>query len=200
RSPTDSGCRSCSSSRLSTSGSPASLAISRGPASASSPMILTISASPAPYSSTRQLTSSSAVAATCGPACERSSASSASTRSPAARASSPAAIGSPLFCPRVLHGEGDSRRRVRRLEHLATAQVHVYPARQARVEAAHGAHDVDALEVLLGVLLEDRRVLHRVLVRPRRPVDVADAAVPRSGRIRVVVRDLAVPDHHVVRQ
>ena len=50
------------------------------------------------------------------------------------------------------------------------------------------------------VLLEDRRVLHRVLVRARRPVDVADAAVPRRGRVRVVVRDLPVPDHHVVRQ
>src|SRR5690348_427124 len=103
-----SGCRSCTSSRLSTSGSATSLSMSSG---ASSPTISVILASPAPYSSTRQPTSSSAVAATCGPACDRSSASSASTRSPAAWASSPAAIGPPLFVPwRVLHGEGDSRR------------------------------------------------------------------------------------------
>src|SRR6266487_767976 len=91
-----SGCRSCTSSRLSTSGSATSLSISFGPDS-SSPTISVIRASPAPYSSTRQLTSSSAVAATCGPACDRSSESSASTRSPAAWASSPAAIRTLLF-------------------------------------------------------------------------------------------------------
>src|SRR5690349_8939198 len=81
-----SGCRSCTSSRLSTSGSATSLAISSGSDSAT---ISVMAASPAPYSSTRQLTSSSAVAAACGPACARSSASSASTRSPAASASWP---------------------------------------------------------------------------------------------------------------
>src|SRR5690242_4784754 len=96
-----SGCRSCTSSRLSTSGSATSLSISfgPGPSPSSSPTISVILASPAPYSSTRQPTSSSAVAATCGPARDRSSASSASTRSPAAWASSPAAIGPP--CSRV---------------------------------------------------------------------------------------------------
>ncbi len=41
------------------------------------------------------------------------------------------------------------------------------------------------------VLLEDRRVLHRVLVGTRRAVDVARARVPRRRRVRVVVRDLA---------
>src|SRR6266568_1820881 len=84
-----SGCRSCTSSRLSTSGSATSLSISFG---SSSPTISVILASPAPYSSTRQLTSSSAVAATCGPACDRSSESSASTRSPTASASWPSAM------------------------------------------------------------------------------------------------------------
>src|SRR5580700_10695705 len=181
-------------------------------------MILTISASPAPYRSTRQLTSSSAVAATCGPACDPSSASSASTRSPAFCASWPAAIRTPSFVSRPppgakkaeeasgtmalagLYCQCHASGRVRRLEHLAAAEVHVHAARQAWVEAAHGAHDVDALEVVRRVLLEDRRVLHRVLVGPGRPVGVADAAVPRRGRVRVVVRDLPVPDHHVVRQ
>ena len=96
----------------------------------------------------------------------------------------------------LLHGLGECAV----LSTLPLAQVHVDPARQARVEAAHGAHDVDALEVVRGVLLEDRGALHRVLVRPRRAVDVAGVGVPGRGRIGVVVRDLAVPDHHVVRQ
>src|SRR5712691_2499089 len=207
-----SGCRSCTSSKLSTSGSATSLSSMLGPDPSpfSAPRMETICASPAPYSSTRQLTSSSAVAATCGPACDRISASSASTRSPAAWTSWPAAIDPPQlalalipgpFTPDPpLHREGHSRRRVRRLEHLAAAQVHMHPARQARVEAAHRAHDVDALEGVRRVLLEDRRVLHRVLVRPGRPVAIPHAAVPRRGRVRVVVRDLPVPDHHVVRE
>ena len=58
--------------------------------------------------------------------------------------------------------------RVHLLQHLALAEVHVHAARQARVEAAHGPHDVDALEVV------ERRsprrsgvFMHRVLVRAR---------------------------------
>src|SRR2546429_4794262 len=58
--------------------------------------------------------------------------------------------------------------RVHPLDHLAlagpTSEVHVHPAGQARVEAADSPHDVDALEVVGLVLLEDRGVLHRVLV------------------------------------
>ncbi len=73
-------------------------------------------------------------------------------------------------------------------------------AGQARVEAAHRAHDVDALELVRPVLLEDRRVLHRVLVGAGRAVDVARAGVPGRGRIGVVVGDLAVADDDVVRQ
>ena len=42
--------------------------------------------------------------------------------------------------------------------------------------------------------------LHRVLVRARRAVDVARVGVPRRRRVRVVVGDLAAPDHHVVRE
>ena len=81
---------------------------------------------------------------------------------------------------------------------LPLAGVHVHAAGQARIERAHRAHDVDALEVLGAVLLEDRRVLHRILVRARRPVDVARARVPRRRRVGLVVGDLAVADHHVV--
>ena len=80
------------------------------------------------------------------------------------------------------------------------AEVHVHAAGQAGVEAADRAHDVDALEVLGAVLLEDRRVLHRVLVRARRPVHVTRAGVPRRRRVGLVVGDLAVADDHVVRE
>src|SRR5258707_14123704 len=62
-----------------------------------------------------------------------------------------------------------------------SAEVHVHPARKARVEGTHCPHDVDALEVLGLVLLEDRRVLHRVLVGSRGPVDVPDTPVPGGG-------------------
>src|SRR5690349_21317005 len=90
-------------------------------------------------------------------------------------------------------------RRMTLFDHLAVAEVHVDAARQARIEAAHRAHDVDALEVVLAVLLEDRQALHRVLVRARRAEAVARARVPRRRRIRMVVRDLLVADHQVMR-
>ena len=93
---------------------------------------------------------------------------------------------------------GHRRRVVHRLQGLSGAEIHVHAARQARVEAAHRAHDVDALEVVRRVLLEDRRVLHGVLVRAGRAVHVAHARVPRRRRVRVVVRDLAALDDHVV--
>src|SRR5206468_1685040 len=59
---------------------------------------------------------------------------------------------------------GAEHRRVSLLEHLAVAEVHVDPARQAGIEAADRPHDVDPLEVVAAVLLEDRQPLHRVLV------------------------------------
>src|SRR4029453_11456665 len=110
----------------------------------------------------------------------------------------PGASGAPLqpFLGCVQHG-----RRVHFFKHPAAAEIHMDAAGQTRIEAAHGAHDVDAFELLPGrVFLEDRGVLHRVLVRPGRAVDVARVRVPRRRRIRVVVRDLAVADYHVVRE
>src|SRR5215204_1528596 len=86
------------------------------------------------------------------------------------------------------------------LDDLAIAHVHVDPAGQARIEAAHGTHDVDALEVVGAVLLEDRHAGHRVLVRARRPEGVGRRPVPRRRRVWMVVCDLAVPDHEVVRE
>src|SRR6266700_1460795 len=74
---------------------------------------------------------------------------------------------------------GAEHGRVGELQRLPVAEVGVDAAGQAGVEAAHRPHDVDALEVVRPVLLEDGRVLDRVLVGPGRAVDVARARVPR---------------------
>src|ERR1700728_4327475 len=239
RSSTSSGCRSCSSSRLSTRGSSASLCSITTPGSPCSRSTATMWLSPSPYRPTSSRTSSSAA----GPASlavpERSAASSSSTRAPTSR--TPLISLSPSRCvepggapantslasggglasvpvvraaddgdwagqnagpgrPRALGRQRHRHRRMHLVQHLAVAEVHVHPAGQARGEAAHGAHGVDGLELVRRVLLEDRRVLHRVLVGSRRAVDVADAGVPRGRRVRVVVRDLPAADDHVVRQ
>src|SRR5438105_1284845 len=68
---------------------------------------------------------------------------------------------------------GSEHRRVGELQGLALAQVDVHAAGQAGVEAANRPHDVDALELVGPVLLEDRRVLDRVLVGARGAVLVA---------------------------
>ena len=59
-----------------------------------------------------------------------------------------------------------------RLQDLAIAQVHVHAARQAGIETANRAHDVDALELVGAIFFEDRRVLNRVFVWSRRSVDI----------------------------
>src|SRR5437879_2596608 len=83
---------------------------------------------------------------------------------------------------------------------LALAQVHVHTAGQARVEATYGPHDIDALESVGTVLLEDRRILHGILVWSRRAERIAWARVPWRRRIRVIVGDLTVPNDEMVRQ
>ncbi len=106
----------------------------------------------------------------------------------------------PSLALRVGITRAPEHRQVVHVELLAAAQVHVDAARQTGVEAAHRPHDVDALELVRAVLLEDRRVLHGVLIRPRRAVHVTRAGVPRRGRIGMVVGDFAVADDDVVRQ
>src|ERR1700733_9418136 len=91
-------------------------------------------------------------------------------------------------------------RRVVRFKHLPVAEIHMHPTRQTWVEAPYRPHDVDALEIFRPILLEDRRILHRVLVRTRRTIAVAGICVPRGGRIGVVVGDLVILDHYVMRQ
>src|ERR1044071_8209217 len=70
-------------------------------------------------------------------------------------------------------------RRMARLQNLAIPQIHVHAARQAGIEAANGPHDVDTAEVLGAIFLENRRLLYRVLVRTRRPVDIPGCRIPR---------------------
>src|SRR5579862_8589623 len=91
-------------------------------------------------------------------------------------------------------------RRMTRRQHLALPQVHVNTAREARVEAAHRAHDVDAAEILGAVLLENRRILYRVFIRSRSAFDITRARVPRRRRIGMIVGDLPLADHDVMRK
>jgi hypothetical protein len=76
----------------------------------------------------------------------------------------------------------------------------MYAAWQARVEAAHGAHDVDAFEILRAILFEDRRVLHGVLIGPRRAIHIAGIRIPGGRRIGVIVGDLVIADYDVMRK
>src|SRR5271163_4362747 len=91
-------------------------------------------------------------------------------------------------------------RRMMRLQHLSVTQVHMHTAGQTRIEAAHGAHDVDSLELVRAVFLEDRRVLHGVLVWSRRAVNVAWIRIPGRRRIRMVIGYLAFLDDYMVRE
>src|SRR5689334_2604255 len=83
-------------------------------------------------------------------------------------------------------------------EGFALAQVHVDAAGETGVEAADGAHNVDAFEVLGAVLFEDGGVLDRIFVGAGGAVDVAGVGVPGRGWVGVVVGDLAVADDDVV--
>src|SRR6516164_5657752 len=207
RSSTSSGCSPCSNSRPSTSGSAVSRSTMARPGSPSWARAAMMAARPSPYIPTSRRTSSSAVSAAAPPRA-RSAARSSSIRSPACATLviGPRFLGSRGTAPngtarpQASGGQGDRHRRVHLFQLLPTAEVHVHATGQAWVEAADRAHDIDALESVRRVLLEDRRVLHRILVRPGRAVDVADAGVPRSRRVRVVVGDLPTADHHVVRQ
>src|SRR5271154_3646749 len=102
--------------------------------------------------------------------------------------------------PRILLSLVAEHRRMVGLQHLAIAEIHVHPARQTRIEAAHGAHDVDTLEFVRPILFEDRSVLHRILVWPRRPVNIPRIGIPGRWRIRMIVCDFAVANYDVVRE
>src|ERR1700730_14162964 len=86
------------------------------------------------------------------------------------------------------------------LQDFSAAQIHVYTAGQARIKAPHGAHDVYPFEFVRAVLLEDRRILDRVLVGPRSTINVPRIGIPWRRWIRMIVRDLASADHHMMRK
>src|SRR3984957_20705932 len=86
------------------------------------------------------------------------------------------------------------------LQHLSIPEVHVYAARQTRIEAAHSAHDVDSFEFVRTVLLEERRILNRIFIWSRSSIHIAWVGIPGSRRIWVVVGDLVIADHDVMRQ
>src|SRR3979490_2768470 len=99
-----------------------------------------------------------------------------SRRSVSMRAATRGPSGSLMLPPRAGPRPSFARQRHRRvvlLDDPPVSHVHVYAAGQAGIEAAHGTHDVDALEALRPVLLEDRTPLHRVLVRAGRTEVVA---------------------------
>ena len=74
------------------------------------------------------------------------------------------------------------------------------PHGQTRIETSYRAHDIDAFKIIRPVLLEDRRVLHRVLVGPRRAVYISRIRIPRRRRIRMIIGDLAFANYHVMRK
>src|SRR6266404_1322996 len=78
--------------------------------------------------------------------------------------------------------------------------VHVNAARQTRIEAPDGPHDVDAFEGVETALFEDRLPLYGVFVGSGRAVTVAGARIPWRRRVRMVVGDFLVADHDVVGQ
>ena len=65
-----------------------------------------------------------------------------------------------------------------RLEYFAGAEIHMDAARQAWVETANRAHDIDAAEILRSVLLKDGRVLDRIFIGPRCTVDITRTRIP----------------------
>src|SRR5437763_8209699 len=185
RSGTGCGWMPCSTSRCPTRSSAA--AASHADGTAARWVISRASASP--YTSVSALAASSPVVAVAPGICS----------SRPSRSSSAASLRSTSWSVSRSAMSGAEHRGMHLGDRLPAADVHVHPARQAGVEAADGAHDVHALEVVRAVLLEDRHVLHRVLVRAGGAEGVAGAAVPRRRRVGVVVRDLLVLDDQVVR-
>ena len=85
------------------------------------------------------------------------------------------------------------------LKCLTVAKIHMNAAGQARVEAPHGAHDVNPFKFVWSVLFKDRRVLHGIFIRTRRAVYVPHATIPWGRRVRMVVGNLTIADHDMMR-
>ena len=67
--------------------------------------------------------------------------------------------------PNSVCQSGKGRWRVHFFQDLPFPEIHVDSAREARIEAANRAHDIDALEFIRAILLKYRRVLHGIFVQ-----------------------------------
>src|SRR3984885_114919 len=85
-------------------------------------------------------------------------------------------------------------------DHLPVPDIHMYAAGQTGIEAANRAHDIDALEILWAIVFENGCVLHRVLIRAGSSIHIARIRVPWCRRVRMVIRDLAFADDHMMRE
>jgi hypothetical protein len=72
-------------------------------------------------------------------------------------------------------------------DNFAASDKHVYATRQTRIEAAHGAHDIDAFELVRAIFFKNRRVLDRIFIGSGNTVRIASAGIP-AGR-RMIVGD-----------
>src|SRR5579863_9289848 len=86
------------------------------------------------------------------------------------------------------------------LQSFSVPQIHVHAAGKAWIEASDGTHDINALKFVRSVLLKNGSVLHRIFIRAGRAIHVARIGIPRRWRIRMVIRDLSIADHHVMRE
>src|SRR6202046_142675 len=86
------------------------------------------------------------------------------------------------------------------LEDLAADKIHVHATGQARIEAPHRAHDINALKFIRTILLEDWGILHRIFVWTGSAVDITRISIPGRRRVGMIVRDLAFANHHMMRQ
>ena len=85
-------------------------------------------------------------------------------------------------------------------QNLPISEIHMDTTGQARIEAANGAHDIDSLELVRAIFLKYRRVLYRILIWPWSSEAIAGICIPRSWRIWVIVGDLVIANHDVMRQ
>src|SRR2546421_5170755 len=79
-----------------------------------------------------------------------------------------------------------------RLEDPPVAEIHMHAARQAWIEAADGAHNVDAFKRVESIFLEQWGILDGVLEGAGGAERIAWTGIPGCRRIWMVVGDDAV--------
>src|SRR5579872_2692741 len=84
------------------------------------------------------------------------------------------------------------------LQFFPFTEIHVNTTWQARVKAAHGPHDIYALEFVWPIFFKDGCILHGIFVGTRSAIDIAHAPIPRSRRVRMIIGNLPILDDHVM--